>query len=72
MCKIYINCWYFFHSYLYIKDLHDRNDVFAAREAVLDFIAKSGSQKLDPDYSVKDGILHQRCGLGCIPFMEVS
>lgn len=58
-------------SYLFIQGLHDRDEVLQARLAVLRHISETGSDRLDPRHRVEEGVLHARCGLGCIPFMEV-
>ena len=61
-----------FHRYLYIKGLHDREEVLAARLAVLDYILNTGQGKLDLEKAWEAGVLDVRCGRGCLPFMEVS
>lgn len=61
-----------FHSYLFIRGLHDRDEVLAARLAVLRYIQDSGEGKLKVGHPWEDGLLNQRCGVGCVPFMEAS
>ena len=60
-----------FHRYLYIKGLHDREEVLAARLKVLDYILNTGQGKLDLEKAWEAGVLDVRCGRGCLPFMEV-
>ncbi|XP_065830748.1 uncharacterized protein [Oscarella lobularis] len=57
-------------GYLFIRGLHDRQDVLEARRAVLDYIRSCGDEKLDPAYKWEEGVLDSRCGRGCVPFME--
>ena len=57
--------------FLFIRDFHDRHDVLQARRAVLQFVSESGSGKFEEGTSFEEGILQQRCGIGCVPFMEV-
>ena len=59
----------YFQSYLFLRGLHDRNEVLEARREVLDYISSTGPEKLD---NVTDGILNHQCTIGCVPFMEVS
>eukprot|EP01098_Paradermamoeba_levis_P004434 TRINITY_DN1902_c0_g1_i2.p1 TRINITY_DN1902_c0_g1~~TRINITY_DN1902_c0_g1_i2.p1 ORF type:complete len:348 (+),score=131.00 TRINITY_DN1902_c0_g1_i2:82-1044(+) len=56
-------------GYLYFRNFHDPQEVNEARLAVLEHLHKLGD-KLDPKFDWKDGVLLQRCGLGCVPFME--
>jgi hypothetical protein len=53
-------------GYLYLRNIIPTEDVVAARELVLaDFRARGGI--------VQDGtrdVLLERCGLGCVPFIE--
>ncbi len=58
--------------YLFIRGLHDREEVLAARLAVLEYIQSTGPGKLQEGMPLQDGILDSRCGRGCIPFMEVQ
>ena len=53
------------YRYLFIKALHGRHEVLQARTAVLEHIQNSGADKFDPQRDLNEGILHQRCGLGC-------
>jgi len=57
-------------GYLRVKQLHDREQVFRARTAVLEYIKSSGEEKLDSSEPLESGILDSRCGIGCLPFME--
>ncbi|XP_059175690.1 uncharacterized protein LOC131955550 [Physella acuta] len=56
-------------GYLLIRGFHDRQEVLAAREAVLKYIDSLGG-KLDSDHPFNDGVLKEGCGLGCLPVME--
>eukprot|EP00040_Diaphanoeca_grandis_P026257 m.146879 g.146879 ORF g.146879 m.146879 type:complete len:364 (-) comp30505_c0_seq1:372-1463(-) len=56
-------------GYLLIRQLHDRDEVLDARLAVLKHIGQLG-EKLDPAHNWEEGVLLQRCGQGCVPFME--
>ena len=58
--------------YLYVKQLHKREEVLAARLEVIRYIAESGDDKFDPSQPLQRGVLNPRCGLGCVPFMEVG
>lgn len=57
--------------YLFIRGLHDRDEVLAARLTVLQYISNSGDGKFDEAKPLAQGQLDVRCGHGCIPFMEV-
>jgi hypothetical protein len=58
--------------YLYIRGLHDREDVLQARLAVLRHVRDGGEGRLDADSALEEGVLDHRCGQGCVPFMEVG
>lgn len=57
-------------GYLYVKGLHDRNQVLEARLAVLQHILSEGEGKLDLKKNWEEGVLDLRCGGGCLPYME--
>ncbi|XP_067937515.1 1-deoxypentalenic acid 11-beta-hydroxylase-like [Watersipora subatra] len=54
-------------GYLYLKNFHDRQEVLEARQKVLEYINATGQEKFD---DIEEGLLNERCGLGCVPFME--
>ena len=56
------------YRYLYLKNFHNREEVLAARQHVLEYVDSMGKGKFA---DINNGILNERCGLGCIPFMEV-
>ena len=58
--------------YMYIKGLHDRDEIFDARLAVLEYIQSTGEGKFAANVPLQQGILDQRCGRGCVPYMEVT
>ena len=35
-------------------------------------MAESGSEKFKEGTEAEDGVLDHRCGVGCVPFMEVN
>ncbi|KAK3098393.1 hypothetical protein FSP39_019089 [Pinctada imbricata] len=55
-------------GYLFIRGLHDREEVLNARRAVLQYVDTNATIRL---LSADTGHLDARCGGGCIPFMEV-
>ncbi|XP_045196303.1 uncharacterized protein LOC123551431 isoform X3 [Mercenaria mercenaria] len=57
-------------GYLYVKGLHDRNEVLEARRSVLQYILSEGDGKLDLKKNWEEGVLDLRCGGGCLPYME--
>ena len=57
--------------YLYIKGLHDRDEILDARLAVLEYVQSTGEGKFAANVPLQQGILDQRCGRGCVPYMEV-
>ncbi|CAH1798252.1 unnamed protein product [Owenia fusiformis] len=57
-------------GYIYIKGLHDRQEVLDARLAVLDYIRNLGEGKLKEGTAWEQGVLDERCGFGCVPYME--
>ncbi|CAL1531426.1 unnamed protein product [Lymnaea stagnalis] len=57
------------NGYLLIRGLHDRSEVLAAREAVLEYIGSYGDT-LDRSHPIGDGVLREGCGLGCLPVIE--
>ena len=68
-----LTCSFSYHSYLFIRGLHDREDVLSARLAVLKHIDKVKSGALDiSSHKLHEGVLESRCGAGCVPFMEVT
>ena len=56
-------------GYLYVKGLFPSSAVEAAGAKVMDHLASLGTV-LDPAFPRESGVLRERCGLGCIPFME--
>jgi len=54
---------------LYIKNFHNREEVLQARGQVLKYIQSTGDDKIE---DLTEGTLNARCGLGCVPFMEVN
>eukprot|EP00928_Gymnodinium_smaydae_P081599 TRINITY_DN65085_c0_g1_i1.p1 TRINITY_DN65085_c0_g1~~TRINITY_DN65085_c0_g1_i1.p1 ORF type:complete len:405 (-),score=85.24 TRINITY_DN65085_c0_g1_i1:185-1360(-) len=56
-------------GYLYLREALPRHDVDAARQHVLDTFAEKGDI-LDARRPVSEGALRERCGFGCIPFLE--
>lgn len=56
-------------GFLVLKGALPPPAVLAARSAVLDGFAASGSI-LDPTRDPAEGVLLERCGLGCVPFLE--
>ena len=61
---------FFFIRYLFIRGFHDREEVLAARSAILTYIEKCG-EKLSKEHSLEEGVLREGCGVGCVHFMEV-
>ncbi|KAI8488169.1 hypothetical protein Bbelb_340180 [Branchiostoma belcheri] len=57
-------------GYLFIRGLHDRQEVLDARLEVLKYVKESGEGKLDASFPWQQGVLDSRCGRGCVPFME--
>ncbi|KAL4232958.1 hypothetical protein ACF0H5_007646 [Mactra antiquata] len=57
-------------GYIYIKGLHDRQQVLEARLTVLQHILNEGENKLDLTKNWEQGVLNLRCGGGCLPYME--
>ena len=57
--------------YLYIRGLHNREEVLQGRLAVLEFIMSEGEGKIDLKEQWEKGVLDLRCGGGCLPYMEV-
>ncbi|XP_071114399.1 1-deoxypentalenic acid 11-beta-hydroxylase-like [Haliotis cracherodii] len=57
-------------GYLFIRGLHDREEVLAARLAVLQYLKDQGEGILHPSEPVEKGVLQQGCGVGCVPTME--
>ncbi|XP_076077257.1 1-deoxypentalenic acid 11-beta-hydroxylase-like [Mytilus galloprovincialis] len=55
-------------GYLFIRGLHDRQEVLNARQTVLEYVKEQGNGKLVDPWP--EGVLEARCGQGCIPFME--
>lgn len=45
--------------------------MLAAKEAVLEYISSLGD-KLDKQHPIREGVLREGCGLGCLPVMEVN
>ena len=58
-------------SYLFIRGLHDRDEVLEARRAVLKYLHDLGD-KLDESRPWEEGLLLRDCGATCVPFMEGS
>ena len=56
---------------MYIKGLHDRDEILDARLAVLEYVQSTGEGKFAANVPLQQGILDQRCGRGCVPYMEV-
>ncbi|KAK3757011.1 hypothetical protein RRG08_063203 [Elysia crispata] len=56
-------------GYLFIRGFHDREEVLAARSAILTYIEKCG-EKLSKEHSLEEGVLREGCGVGCVHFME--
>lgn len=56
-------------GYIYIKAFFPPGSVEAAGGLVMDHLAKMGSV-LDPAFPPGSGILRERCGMGCLPFLE--
>jgi hypothetical protein len=58
-------------GYLYLKGALPEADVTAARERVLRHLEEKGDVlEIDAARPRSDGVLRERCGHGCIPFME--
>ncbi|XP_078619638.1 uncharacterized protein LOC144886771 [Branchiostoma floridae x Branchiostoma japonicum] len=57
-------------GYLFIRGLHDRQEVLDARLEVVKYVKESGEEKLDSSFPWQQGVLDSRCGRGCVPFME--
>ena len=58
-------------GYLYLKGALPTADVTAARERVLAHLeAKGDVLEIDAARPRSDGVLRERCGHGCIPFLE--
>lgn len=55
-------------GYLFIRGFHDRQEVLQARLSVLEYVNKEAEFKLVAPPT--EGVLDERCGRGCIPFME--
>ena len=67
-----ICCLIVFTRYLFIRGLHDRDEVLRAREAVLEYLYTSRDDELlDSAHCWKDGILNCRTADTPLPFMEV-
>jgi len=56
-------------GYLYVKELILPAAVNAAGTRVMDHLA-SLDTVLDPAFPQESGILRERCGIGCLPFLE--
>ncbi|XP_005112039.2 1-deoxypentalenic acid 11-beta-hydroxylase [Aplysia californica] len=56
-------------GYLFIRGFHDQEEVLAARQAVLEHIDSFGST-LNKQHPIREGVLRDGCGLGCVPLME--
>jgi hypothetical protein len=56
-------------GYIYIKAFFPPGSVEAAGGLVMDHLAAMGSV-LDPAFPPGSGILRERCGMGCLPFLE--
>lgn len=56
-------------GYLFLRGALPPVDVRAARMHVLRSLEARGSM-LDPAQPLSEGVLLERCGLGCVPFME--
>ena len=56
------------NGYLFIRALLPRLDVENARLATLEKLKEAGV--LDDGCPLWDGVLRERCGLGCVPFLE--
>ena len=56
-------------GYLYVKQLISPAAVYAAGTRVMDHLA-SLDTVLDPAFPPESGILRERCGIGCLPFLE--
>ncbi|XP_022289032.2 1-deoxypentalenic acid 11-beta-hydroxylase-like [Crassostrea virginica] len=55
-------------GYLFIRGFHNREEVLQARLSILEYVNEKAEFKLlDPP---TQGVLDERCGRGCIPFME--
>lgn len=59
------------YRYLFVRGLHDREEVLHARLSVLDYMRQCGEDILDTRHQWQDGVLNPRCQAGCVPFMEV-
>lgn len=55
-------------GFLLIRGVHDRDEVLAARNRVLQHLAGLGG-RLDPSRPVEEGVLLRQCGATCVPFM---
>lgn len=55
-------------GYLFVRGLHDRQEVLEARQTVLQYVNDLGKGKILEPWP--DGVLDVRCGKGCVPFME--
>ncbi|XP_048766849.1 uncharacterized protein LOC125673933 [Ostrea edulis] len=55
-------------GFLFIRGFHDRQEVLQARLSVLEYVNQKAEFKLMSPPT--QGILDERCGRGCIPFME--
>lgn len=56
-------------GYLYIKGFFPAGSVGAAGGRVMDHLARMDTV-LDPAFPPGSGILRERCGMGCLPFLE--
>lgn len=56
-------------GYLYLPGALPRTDVEVARTHVLQTFERKGDI-LDPTRPMSEGTLRERCGMGCVPFME--
>ena len=53
----------------FLRGLLNRNNVLDAKKYLLEMFSDLGGI-LDPGKKSQDGILAERCGIGCVPFME--
>ena len=56
-------------GFLWIRGAMPREHVLRARASVLDFYGEKGGI-LDPARPLDEGVLLERCGMGCVPFTE--
>ncbi|ESO94632.1 hypothetical protein LOTGIDRAFT_175404 [Lottia gigantea] len=61
---------YLLYTYLFIRGLHDRQEVLNARLEVLKYLKNQQNDIIDSSHPTEAGVLQSGCGVGCLPFME--